>query len=331
MAWVPPVNLPDVTQRDFGRELYAMASGIGDTIYQGRRDQVGDAQWQEEQARLLRAQELAQANADRNYGLDLQRLAMDAQGGGAGGEFYGSPQWFERDDGSMGYGVLSKGGQFQEVEPPPGAKWAPTVTFQNTGTAFDPRYTRGGGSAGAPIPIDVAGKNRQEKMGDAGGIAAAALPMIEYQSEVLLGSIDNVLNDPNLPYLTGPAGGRAPTFMSTDPGGMAATQAKINQVVQKSFLQAYDALRGAGAITEQEGAAAKSAWTRLVSQEMDDQSYRVALEDYRREAAKMLDVARQRATMGVQGTVPAAGAPPAGGGVERWERGPDGKLRPVGG
>jgi len=299
MAYTPPVNIPSLGGRNYAGELYGMFSGVGDAFYQNRRDKVGDAQWQSEQDRMNTAQALAQSNADRNYALELQKFEADQAAGPADGEsFYGSAQWYQRPDGSMGFGVLGNQGSFKDMPPPEGAQWAPPVTFQDTGTARVPMYSRGGGQAGAPLPIDNAGQQRQQEIGTAGGKAAAALPMIEYQTQILLGSIDDVINDPNLPYLTDPVGGLVPTWMSTDPGGMAATQAKINQVIGKSFLQAYDALRGAGAITEQEGQAAKEAWTRLTTQTMSDADYLQALMDYRREAAQMLEIARQRATGG---------------------------------
>ncbi len=299
MAYIPPVNIPSLGGKDYARDLYGMISGVGEAYYGAKRDTIGDQQWAAEQERLNTAQALAQSNADRNYALELQRFQADQAAGDAGPKYYGSPQWYNRDDGSMGFGVLGTDGTFKDMPAPDGAQWAPPVTFQDTGTAKVPMYTRGGGQAGEPLQVDVAGKNRQEQIGDLGGKAAAALPMIEYQTGILIGGIDEVLNDPNLPSLTGPAGGRLPTWLSTDPGGMSATQAKINQVIGKSFLQAYDALRGAGAITEQEGQAAKEAWTRLTTQEMDDASYLQALMDYRREAAMMLEIARQRATGGL--------------------------------
>lgn len=307
MVWTPPVSLPDLSQsRDYSGQLYGMFSGVGGAVRQNRRDVVGDLQWEKNYARQLDLDAWNKATDERDYALELQKFEADQLGGGD--EWYGTPQWFERKgaDGSvsMGYGVLSKSGQFKEMPPPEGAEWAPAVTFQDTGTARVPMFTRGGSQAGAPLQIDVAGQQRQEEIGIAGGKASAALPMIEYQSEILLGSIDDVLNDPNLSALTGPAGGRLPTWLSSDPGGMSATQAKITQVVQKSFLQAYDALRGAGAITEQEGAAAKAAWTRLVTQEMSDEEYVQALLDYRREAANMLEIARQRAQGGSTGSEP---------------------------
>lgn len=299
MAWTPPVNIPSLGGKNYAGELYGMISGVGEAYYGAKRDKIGDQQWQAEQDRMSAAQALAQSNADRNYALELQKFEADQAAGPEGPTYYGSPQWYNRPDGSMGFGVLGNDGSFKDMPAPEGAQWAPPVTFQDTGTAKVPMYSRGGGQAGAPLPIDNAGQQRQQEIGTAGGKAAAALPMIEYQTQILLGGIDAVVNDPNLPFVTGPVGGMVPTWMSTDPGAMYATQARVNQVIGKSFLQAYDALRGAGAITEQEGQAAKEAWTRLTTQQMSDAEYLQALMDYRREAAAMLEIARQRATGGL--------------------------------
>jgi len=293
MAYLPPVNLPDLSGKNYAGELYGMISGVGEAYYGAKRDKIGDEQWQSEQAR-------AQSNADRNYALELQKFEADKAAAVAGpSEVYGTKVPVQRADGSFGYDLIRKDGTRQPFEPGAGDRFLPDVSWRDTGTEYIPTDKYGQSVPGIDsIPIDNAGRKRAEGIGTGGATAQNALPMIEYQTGVLLGSIDDVINDPNLPYLTDPVGGLVPTWMSTDPGGMAATQAKINQVIGKSFLQAYDALRGAGAITEQEGQAAKEAWTRLTTQTMSDADYLQALMDYRREAAQMLDIARQRATAG---------------------------------
>jgi len=153
MAYIPPVNIPSLSDRDYGAQLFGMLSNTGQAFYQNRRDDVGDQQWQQEQERLSAAQALAQSNADRNYALELQKFEADQADPGGGDEYYGTAQWYEMDDGSMGFGVLSKGGDFKEVTSPEGSKWAPRVTYQDTGTARVPTFTQGGSVAGSPLPV----------------------------------------------------------------------------------------------------------------------------------------------------------------------------------
>lgn len=44
-------------------------------------------------------------------------------GGSGGNEVYGTPQWYEKPDGTMGFGVITKGGGFNEMQPPEGSNW----------------------------------------------------------------------------------------------------------------------------------------------------------------------------------------------------------------
>lgn len=93
MAYQPPVNIPSLSGKNYGAQLYGMFSGVGEAYYGAKRDKIGDQQWQQEQERMTAAQALGQSNADRNYALELQKfqtgteldrqkLAMEATGGG---------------------------------------------------------------------------------------------------------------------------------------------------------------------------------------------------------------------------------------------------------
>lgn len=74
-----------------------------------------------------------------------------------------------------------------------------------------------------------------------------------------LGLINSVMADPALAQVTGMVQGRLPplTQAGTD------LNVKIDQLKGQVFLQAFNSLRGAGAITEREGAAAQAAIARL--------------------------------------------------------------------
>lgn len=154
MVWTPPVNIPSLSDRDYGAQLFDMLSSTGDAFRQNRRDRIGDEQRAQEQQRLRDAMLFDQSMRERNYALELQKFEANQADPGSGDEWYGTPQWYEMDDGSMGFGIISKGGDFKEMPPPEGSKWAPRVTYQDTGTARVPTYTQGGSVVpGGALPV----------------------------------------------------------------------------------------------------------------------------------------------------------------------------------
>jgi hypothetical protein len=72
-------------------------------------------------------------------------------------------------------------------------------------------------------------------------------------------------------------------------------QGILDQVKGNTFLQAFDSLRGAGAITETEGKAATAALTRLQTVAPSDKGYQSALDDTKRTLREILANARRRA------------------------------------
>lgn len=292
MAYLPPVSLPNLQDRNYSRELYGMISDVGNSYYGARRDSIEDDQWAQEQARI-------QSDSDRDYALRLRQLEHSLeQSAETADEYFGSPQWYTRDDGSMGFGVLNKAGGFKEIAPPAGADWAPAVTFQDTGTARVPMYTRGGGQAGSPLPVDVAGENRQKVAGTGQGEAIVALPVIEQNADFVLRSIDSVAQDPDLWRVTGVVGGTVPTLWDTDPEAAKRAQSKIDQILGQTFLLAYDKIRGAGQITEYESQRASDALNRLKTQNMSDADYLQTLNEFRNEVIRLVELARSRAAGG---------------------------------
>ena len=238
------------------------------------------------------------ANPDK---FDPMKL-RDAMGGGAD-EYYGSAQWYQMPDGSLGFGVLSKTGDFKAINPPEGSQWAPKVTYQDAGTSRVPTYSQGGGVAGAPIQVDVEGEKAAQESGSARGRAAANLPVVEAASDRMVRTIDDVLSDPYLPSMTGPFEGRLPNVT----GQAARVQSKIDQLMGGTFLQAYNDLRGGGQITEAEGSKATAAYNRLATMTVDDAEYVKALKEFRAELLKLTAIARQRA--GQADAAPQASAP----------------------
>lgn len=151
---------------------------------------------------------------------------------------------------------------------------------------------------------NIAEAKRQEISGEAKGKAEVALPLAESNAANLLNYIDSVANDPYLDNMIGPVAGRTPNFTTQ----ARTLQSKIDQLNNQGFLIAFENLKGAGAITETEGAAATKALTRMKEMVQSGGDYRAALKDFRNEVIRLRAVARQKAGVPVDGQ-PQASAP----------------------
>ncbi len=305
--WIPPVNIPSFSGGpDYSANLYQGLSGIGDAVVANSQQKLAQADWEKGYARQLANDTLTQSNADRNYALDLKKYDAGLLGSQ---ERYGTPVPFQRKDGSWGIGTLGKDGSFMETQFPEGTTYNPRVTIGNTGTVLQPLTVYGGQAYGAGQPIKVEDLNRQQEIGASSGKIAAALPQIQFTADRLVEGIDKLLKDPYLPQMTGPADQWLPNVT----GNANRVQAEIAFVLGGTFLQAYNDLRGAGAITQQEGAAATAAYNKLSITGVNDPDYIDNLNEFRNQVLQLLDVAKQRAAMGTSGDAPAApGASPAG-------------------
>jgi hypothetical protein len=95
---------------------------------------------------------------------------------------------------------------------------------------------------------------------------------------LMIQNIDAILNDPGLPYATGadgPTRSRSPIFSEAFRVGT-----RMDQLEGQAFLQAFEALKGAGQITEIEGQKATMAVGRL-NRGMSEEDYRAALLELR--------------------------------------------------
>lgn len=146
--------------------------------------------------------------------------------------------------------------------------------------------------------------------------AIDAMPAAEQRIGRVLGLLDDIVSHPNLSSLTGwenkawrglegtinnvkgfiPfAGGGKVEFPETVIPETENLVAKIKQVQGNAFLQAFESLKGAGAITEKEGEKATEAMNRLGTFGQSDKGYREALMDARREMYELLNIVRQKA------------------------------------
>lgn len=171
-----------------------------------------------------------------------------------------------------------------------------------------------GGVTAVPSPEMAELKAAATERGKALGTAQVDLPAVENSADFMLKAIEAVENLTNLEGMTGWRG----NLPNVTPGARDA-QAKIDQIQGKVFLQAFNSLRGGGAITEAEGAKATFALSRLQETRAGTPEYRQALADVRAEVLALRDVARRKAGVAPQ-------AAPQQGGVNT-----DGVRRSIGG
>lgn len=129
-----------------------------------------------------------------------------------------------------------------------------------------------------------------DKQGTLQGQAAFDLPGIELRSQAAINSIMD-LKGRNIESRFGMQG-----KLYAIPGTEGAdVQALVNQVTSQAFLNAFDQLRGAGAITEKEGQAATAAITRLQDRNISIGEAMISMNELIDYYQRGLEVARQRA------------------------------------
>jgi hypothetical protein len=205
-------------------------------------------------------------------------------------EFGLNPVWTQGADGKYHlYQPDNRGGSPREMDfggnaPVPGTK------YLDTGTGYTPMPTKGvatPGATGEVVPKDLVGAENQKSYGEAVGKARANLPNAENAAAIMLSTIDSLKTDPYLPNMVGPVAGRMPNVT----GEAARVQGKMDQIGGQSFLQAYQFLRGGGAITDVEGAKATAAISRLqTTQDIND--YNQALDELRGITTRAIERAR---------------------------------------
>jgi hypothetical protein len=148
--------------------------------------------------------------------------------------------------------------------------------------------------------------------GEATGAAITGLNSNLAQVDEAVALIDSVMNDPALSGITGMLQGRLPpmTQAGTD------LNVKINQIKGKAFLEAFESLKGGGAITNLEGQVATEAMARL-DRAQSDAAYREALAELRGVLERGAERARRSA-----GQPDAAGAAPQANSFEAFAADP---------
>ncbi|WP_421413137.1 phage tail tip lysozyme [Agrobacterium tumefaciens] len=233
---------------------------------------------------------LARANQQSGAIEAVGRFPKDPKAEGLGGSEAGLNLVYGEDaDGNTVAFQPLKGGGVRRVEVPDGIKLTPGISSNDLGTTVVTRNSRTGQVIDTRDK-DVAGAAEQTADGKARSEAKAALPAIQSASDQMLATIDSLANDAYLPSMLGPINSRTPNLTSD----AARVQSKMDQINGQTFLQAFNALKGGGAITEIEGQKATEAMARLnTAQSVED--YQAALTELRGVVTRGIANARAKA------------------------------------
>jgi hypothetical protein len=237
--------------------------------------------------------------------VDITEKGLTSKIGGGSDMGMQLQYWETRnDDGTttLHAGQLMPGGGVKEVQLPPNSQWSPTQHYLDTGTTFQGMPTRGG-VPGPTVQKNVAEEAAQKETGKSQAEVKQLLPAAESATNDATALIDNLLADQNgMEWAVGASSGYGALIPGT-PGYDYA--ARVNNLKGKVFLQAYQQLRGAGAITEQEGKAATEAIANLDMAQGEPQ-FQQALIQLRDVLARGYQNLRAKAGIGA---APPAGAP----------------------
>jgi hypothetical protein len=168
-----------------------------------------------------------------------------------------------------------------------------------------PSQPQAPGTVTAPIPVKPLSNLDREadaktrlasaqaygtETGQSTGKAVFDLPRVEGNVTQAVEDIDKLIKHPGLSSITG-IRSKIPIIPGT---AQAGADALAKQIQGQTFLQAYNSLKGGGAITEAEGTKAEAAIARL-SRAQDTEEYVDALEDLKKVLDRGLKKARKQA------------------------------------
>ncbi|MDE5451335.1 hypothetical protein GWE18_00395 [Bradyrhizobium sp. CSA112] len=206
------------------------------------------------------------------------------------GEYGMQPIWGMKD-GKPAIVQLGKSGEAKESVLPPGFSPArdPIKIEGPTGTTILDPQTR---EFVKFIPKDVAGAAKSKEIGEAEGQATVNLPTAIATAENTLKTIKQLEEHPGKKaWGAFGVGAMLPDIPGTDTRGFGAL---VDQVKGQNFMTAFQSLKGAGAITEQEGAKAEKAQARL-DRAQSEKDFDIALKDLKEVVMAGMERARQKA------------------------------------
>lgn len=218
------------------------------------------------------------------------------------GEFGMTPIWGVDKDGKPAIVQLGKSGDAKQSGLPDGFQLArdPIKVEGPTGTTILDPQTRQPISF---IPKDVSGAAKAKEIGEAEGQATVNLPTAIASAENTLKTIKQLKEHPGKQNWGALGmGAMLPDMPGSDTRGFAAL---VDQVKGQNFMTAFQSLKGAGAITEQEGAKAERAQARL-DRAQSPKDFDVALKDLEDIVISGMARARQKAGKSAPATTSAA-------------------------
>ncbi len=220
------------------------------------------------------------------------------------GEFGMTPIWGTGPDGKPAVLQLGKSGDAKQSVLPQGFSLArdPIKVEGPTGTVIlDPQTRQQVGF----IPKDVAGAAKSKEIGEAEGQALVNLPTTIATAETALKTIKQLEEHPGKKsWGAFGVGAVLPDLPGTATRGFGAL---VDQVKGQNFMTAFQSLKGAGAITEQEGAKAEKAQARL-DRAQSEADFDIALKDLKEVITAGMERARQKAGVKNNQTMPATPA-----------------------
>lgn len=216
------------------------------------------------------------------------------------GEYGLTPIWGTGPDGKPAYIQPGKSGDARLATLPEGFQISrdPVKIEGPTGTSILDPQTR---QVVQFIPKDVAGAAKQKAVGTAQGEAKAKLPAVLIDAQNTSKKIDELLAVPGgIDAIVGPIDQLRPSWTMGESGRNAL--ARLEQLQGGAFLQAFNTLKGGGAITEAEGRKAEQAIARM-QRSQSEADFRIALQDFR--DAVNDGVRKLQASAGETGSYPA--------------------------
>lgn len=165
-----------------------------------------------------------------------------------------------------------------------------------TGEAIQTRLPAG-------VTVDAGGVMARTQ-GKSQGEARIVLPAVEREFQRVEGYVNKVLNHPAFERSTSTYSGWQPNLTAS----ARDFESRVEQLKGKAFVSAFQRMKGAGAITETEGAKAGEALARLQQTSVGSENYTAAVNDFLSEMRLLRDIARQKAGGTYAGQAPAAPA-----------------------
>jgi len=221
------------------------------------------------------------------------------------GEFGMQPIWGTGPDGKPAVLQLGKSGEAKQSVLPQGFNLSrdPVKVEGPTGTAILDPQTR---QQVAFIPKDVSGAAKQHQIGEAEGQATVNLPTAIATAENTLKTIKQLEDHPGKKNWGAFGwGAMIPDAPGSDTRGFGAL---VEQVKGQNFMTAFQSLKGAGAITETEGAKAEKAQARL-DRAQSEKDFDLALKDLKEVVIAGMERARQKAGIKNNQAAPTASTP----------------------